>query len=123
MIYPGHGNAKGCKRTSWKDECKRHGVECYLVYRYKNEIRVRHGVKNGTFFPDNHPTWMTGIPDQYMTVSSSGKVLVKNENDILEAVEMLREHYRKKVENVKHTSNTTTKNIIECVEGKGYVWK
>ena len=129
MLSPGHGNTASAKRAKakkfdFRKYDKQMGRECYLVYRYKGEIRVRHGIKGGglghVFYPDNHPSWMTNIPEEYMKVTSAGRVLVKHEDDILEAVEMLREHYRKKVENVQHTSSTTMKNIMECVEGRGY---
>lgn len=126
MLSPGHGNTASAKRAKakkfdFREYDKKLGRDCYLVYRYKGEIRVRHGIKGRyVFYPDNHPSWMTNIPEEYMKVTSAGRVLVKHENDVLEAVEMLREHYRKKVENVQHTSSTTMKNIMECVEGRGY---
>ena len=132
MLSPGHGHTVTSLEAKRKSEGfkylvndKKWGTPGYLIYRYKGEIRVKKGIKGRyVFYPDNQPySWMTNCPERFGEVTSAGRILVKHENDILEGVEMLREHYRKKIENVQHTSSTTIKNIIECTESTGYVIK
>ena len=133
MLSPGHGNTtsaqKARKKSNWwlnrvKSEVpSRH---CYLIYRYKGEIRVKEGWAGitGVFYPKNQPyTWMTQMPTEYNHITSSGRLLVKNENDILEGVEKLRDYYRKRYGNVCDTSNKTIQNITECINSKGYIFK
>jgi hypothetical protein len=93
----------------------------FLVYRYRTEILVKEGYAGGVFRPKTggYP-WHTGIPREYMKVNSKGKILCKTKEQIPIAVEMLREHYRKKIESVKHTSNVTVMNIIDCTNSEDY---
>ena len=133
MLSPGHGNTttaqKKRKESLWylsRKAAENSNRHCYLIYRYKSEIRVKEGWLgfSGVFYPKSQPySWMTNIPREYGVVTSAGRILVKHEYEVLEAVEQLRNYYKDRWGNVCKTSSKTVENILECIEGKGYVIK
>ena len=62
----------------------------YLVYKYKNSIRIKYGrIRWGcTFDPVDGETWMTHIPDKLL-VKKFNKVAVESPDQIPRAIELL----------------------------------
>ena len=62
----------------------------YLVYKYKNSIRIKYGkIRWGcTFHPVDGETWMTHIPDKLL-VKQFNKVAVESPDQIPRAIELL----------------------------------
>lgn len=118
-----------CHRSDvlyWKDAKKReehiktYGRDGYLVYRYKDTIKVRKGKPSHVFYyKDDKNTWhyQTGIPDKPMVVTSKGRVLVYDENDIPKAIEMLKEYYRNKLQETKERNITSIANTYKVIGG------
>jgi len=99
------------------DYDRKHARPAYLIYRYKGEIRVKKGRAGRVFYPDYNPhIWNTNCPTEFNKVTSAGRILVRTEDEIPEAVEMLRNHYRSKVNSVQHTVDVSIKNIMNCIE-------
>ena len=90
----------------------------WLVYYYKGEIKVKKGnVRIGhTFYPVEENIWHCGIPDKYMEVSSKGKVLVRQKEDIPKAIQMIFEHYLKKIDQVSMATIRAVENIKKMIE-------
>ena len=96
---------------------------CYLVYRYKGQIKVKKGYDGRrVFYPaSNVSVYQTGIPEEYMKVSSKGKVLVKDENDIPKAIQILKDHYSKKLDDVEHANGAAFSNTVSVINQEGWV--
>ena len=62
----------------------------YLVYKYKNSIRIKYGriTWGCTFDPVDGETWMTHIPDKLL-VKKFNKVAVESPDQIPRAIELL----------------------------------
>ena len=86
----------------------------YLVYYEKGEIKVRKGwAEKGeieiyntykrNFYPADKDTWLTTCPIAYMEMNSKGRVLVKNEEDIPKAKQMIYEYYISKIKEIEQS--------------------
>ena len=121
----------------WQEECKArdyihkekikerldtviNGPIGYLVYQYKGQIKVKKGRVGWNFYPvnENPSHYMTGIPTRYNVVTSKGKILVRNENDIPEAVTKLQEYYAKRRDEIERKGYTANKNIVSIINQK-----
>ena len=106
---------KGIKRAV------RTGGIYYRVYKYHGEIMVSRGVitATGNFEPFNQSSpWLTQNPKYTMTLES-GKVLCEIENDIPEAIEMVKNcgyESAKKGTNKKLVKNPTIEEAIELLK-------
>ena len=103
-----------------EEHIKTYGRDGYLVYRYKDTIKVRKGKPSHVFYyKDEKNTWhyQTGIPYKSMVVTSKGKVLVYDENDIPKAIEMLKEYYRNKLSEIKERNITSIANTYKVIGG------
>lgn len=103
-----------------EEHIKTYGRDGYLVYRYKDTIKVRKGKPAHVFYyKDEKNTWhyQTGIPDIPMIVTSKGRVLCYDENDIPKAIEMLKEYYRNKLLEIKKRSITSMANTYSVIGG------
>ena len=130
MLSPGHGNTTSAKKArarkfDWLRFDREHGIACYLIYRYKGEIRVKKGIKGRyVFYPDSNPyTWMTSCPQEFMYINSCGRVLVRYKSNIRKGVDKVRDYYAEKLNDPDHMSPTTLKYITECINSDGYVMK
>lgn len=101
----------------WKIDHRKFPIG-WLVYYYRGEIKVRKGnVRLGhTFYPEDTDTWQCGIPERSMEVTSKGKVLVWNEEDIPKAKQMIFDHYLNKVDQVQGIAMSQLNNIRKMIE-------
>ena len=105
--------------SGYLDEYKKNLPVRWLVYYYKGEIKVRHGKTDfKNFYPDDSRTWLTKCPIGNMQISSRGKVLVMDENDIPRAKEMVYQHYLKKIDAVKDKALAALGNIERMIESE-----
>lgn len=98
----------------------RSGIPAYLVYYYHGEIKVKHGNINGVFFPDNERAWHTKIPDKLYKVSSRGKILVLDKEDIPMAKRAIYNHYLKRIDEVSSKAVASLRNIQKMVREENY---
>lgn len=97
------------------------GTPKWLVYYHKGEIKVKKGYLGRCFYPEDQNTWMTTCPREYMKVTSKGRVLVRNEEDIPKAKEMIRQYYVGKIsdiENIAIAQLTNIQKMLKEVSGK-----
>ena len=94
----------------------RTGIPCYLLYYYRGNIKVKHGKWSGVFFPDNENACLTKVPQRFNVVSSRGKIIVRDAEDIPKAKEMLYQHYLNKIDDINHKATTSLTNIKKMVE-------
>ncbi len=93
----------------------------YRVYKHRGEIQVSRGVitATGNFEPFSQSSpWMTQNPDYTLTLEH-GKVLCENENDIPEAIEMVKKGEEKpkaEIKNNKPVKNPTIEEAIELLK-------
>lgn len=94
------------------------GETKYLVYYHKGEIKVQEGYtgSNNSFVLAHENRWMTTAPHEYMKITTNGRVLVRNKEDIPIAKQMIREYYAGKVDEVKDRAITALTNIKKIVE-------
>lgn len=68
----------------------------YLVYQYRDTIKIKFGRSEGTVFvPFNKGSgtpWHTGCPTRYMKVNSKGKIIAPTGDDIPLAIALLKQH-------------------------------
>lgn len=96
----------------------RTGRVSWLVYYYRGEIKVSRGyvANNGTFTLADRNSWQTQVPASYMKVSSAGKVLVRNEEDIPRAKMMIYEHYLGKIKDIEEKALSALYGIQKMVK-------
>lgn len=105
---------KGIKRAV------RTGGIYYRVYKHHGEIQVSRGVitATGNFEPFSQSSpWLTQNPKYTMTLES-GKVLCEIENDIPEAIEMVKNsgYESAKKTDKKNTKNLTIEEALEILQ-------
>ena len=113
------------EKLRWQEEKIKDLPFCYLVYIWRDEIRVRKGKVWGGFHPtdDNgRPAghWLSKIPYEYMKINSYGKVLCRHKKDIPQAVEMVRKHRQDKREAVIIRNQVAVSNIDAIAGQQGY---
>lgn len=101
------------------------GKTKYLIYYFRGEIKVKEGYVNTlndipypetVFYPKNENTWQTGIPSCCGVVSSKGKIVVRNKEDIPKAVRMVQEHYIAKIDETQNKAITALTNIQKMID-------
>lgn len=105
----------------------------YLIYRHRQNILIKEGrlrpsdttchpkeEYNGIFIGQGTHNYHVQVPDEFMKVSRKGKILCQTKEEIPIAVEMLKEHYRNKIESVKQTSEAAIKNITDIINSTDY---
>ena len=96
---------------------ERIGTPCYLVYYHRGEIKVKHGLYNRVFFPDNEYAWHSKVPHQFNVVSSRGKIIVRNAEDVPRAKEAVYQHYLNKIDDINNKAIASLSNIAKMIEG------
>ena len=94
------------------------GIPKWLVYYHKGEIKVRKGylgVKNN-FYPVDSDTWMTTCPREYMKVTTKGRVLVREEKDIPQAKEMIKQYFIGKISEIENIAVSQLTNIQKMLK-------
>ena len=96
----------------------RTGNKSYLIYCYRGEIKVQRGYDQyGTFVLDNQNRWMSKTPYAHNIVSSYGKIIVDNEENIPQAAEKIKQHYIDKINDIEHKAVASLNNIQKMIIG------
>ena len=113
------------EKLRWQEEKIKDLPFCFLVYAWRDEIKVKKGKVWGTFHPtdDNgHPIGarQSKIPYEYMKINSYGKVLCRHEKDIPQAIEMVKKHRQDKRAAVIMRNMVALNNIDAIAGQQGY---
>lgn len=123
----------------WQDECRARaairkekleerdrttcsGPIAYLIYQFRGQIKVKEGRVGWNFYPTGSiPShYMTGVPRRYDVVTSKGKILVRNKEDIPEAIAKLQAYYAKRREDIECRGYQANKNVVSIINQKEY---
>lgn len=97
----------------------------YLVYAWRGQIKVRAGKVLASFYPIDKTGrtvsyWLTKIPRSYMEVNSYGKVLCRSEEEIPQAVEMVRKYHESRKAAVIERDVVALSHINSIAGQQGY---